>query len=1262
MKRGKLWGRLVSAAGLSLSIFLSSIGNVSTAYAMESNDALVLDETKENTESATDASSNEASDAEADNDTDEAITDASSKELSAENDGASESDSSFDEYDHTALPETDEITVTAAGELSTAKAELYTLAPREAREADNSLVTRDSIHDGAILHAFCWSFNTIADNMADIADAGYTAVQTSPINECLSTNPGMNLHGPDGMWYYHYQPTDWVIGNYQLGSRDEFKHMCDVADEYGVAVIVDILPNHTTPSTGNIAKALKEAAGGSEALYHTTGKIGGGYTDRLELTYYSMGGLPDVDTENTGFQQYFYEFLKDCVYLGADGFRIDTAKHISLPDDPVPSDYSDAGRNTFYPNMREALNDYSEEVGTKSYDELFVYGEVLQGTNDRLAAYQQYIGGTTASNYGSSLRSALSSGNLSVNRLLDYQIYDDTAYGSTYTADTEKLVTWVESHDNYMNDSESCWKSIDDDMVIMGWSIIAARDAGTPLFFSRPNNSSAENPYGDNLIGAAGSPIYKAPEVKAVNLFREKMGEADEYLSNPGGNIQTLMIERYNDTVQGAVIVNAAQTRTTISTETHLSDGIYPDQVEGSNAVFLVKDGVLSGSVEGEGVVVLSEKIDGTGKVISFYNNKNWNGVVARVDNAEETLDTIDENDGWFQVTVLDDEFTIRFESADGKEVSPEFQITAESGTFATPDSSELYYSKAETEEGLGIHTYPVYFFNTENWGSVYTYGWLDGGAQLFGGWPGTVAVNEGSGWYRADVKTTGEITAFNLIFNNGNGIQTVNVEGITPDSKDIYLAVDAEKSNGQLIVNRYEDKESAEKALGVSGSYTTAYFYNTEGWDKVCAYTWGATALGDWPGKELTQDEDGWYSVVLPAGPSEDLNIIFNNGNNGKQTNDMKISDMKYRFILNNGISYQKYGSKKDAMEAIAGAGDVTYETVYFYNEKADDANWKNVYLYVFGGTDGEYNNLVGTWPGKLMEKEEDSNWLRAEVPSKALESGTLTYIFNNGNGTQLDDNKNITSTKNYFTFSSRDSFASKEEVYSFLGISTDDPSAPEEPQEPEATLTKKYSKYYLVTEDGEKLTGFHEVDGILRYFAENTGVMAINKWVTVEDKKYRALDEGRIASNEIIREYGSDYYLGEDGVLVTGLFDYNGDKYYAKANGKIVKSGLLEIDGEYYIPDSDGRLMHDIKTEVYFSEYILGSDCKAVKGFTTYEGQRYYGKANGRVAKDYMFTVDGDTYYAKNDGTLAVSETITRFFKKYTFDENGKLISVGK
>ena len=34
--------------------------------------------------------------------------------------------------------------------------------------------------DDVILHAWCWSFNTIKENMKDIADAGYRYVQTSP--------------------------------------------------------------------------------------------------------------------------------------------------------------------------------------------------------------------------------------------------------------------------------------------------------------------------------------------------------------------------------------------------------------------------------------------------------------------------------------------------------------------------------------------------------------------------------------------------------------------------------------------------------------------------------------------------------------------------------------------------------------------------------------------------------------------------------------------------------------------------------------------------------------------------------------------------------------------------------------------------------------------------------------------------------------------------------------------------------------------------
>lgn len=108
-----------------------------------------------------------------------------------------------------------------------------------------------SEQDKVILHAWTWSLDTIANNMKLIADAGYDIVQTSPVQRCfVGDNGGRALFSQPGdsvmgKWYYYYQPTDWQIGNYMLGDRDQFKAMCDSAYKYGVKVIVDVLPNHT---------------------------------------------------------------------------------------------------------------------------------------------------------------------------------------------------------------------------------------------------------------------------------------------------------------------------------------------------------------------------------------------------------------------------------------------------------------------------------------------------------------------------------------------------------------------------------------------------------------------------------------------------------------------------------------------------------------------------------------------------------------------------------------------------------------------------------------------------------------------------------------------------------------------------------------------------------------------------------------------------------------------------------------------------------
>ncbi len=444
-----------------------------------------------------------------------------------------------------------------------------TSTPENVNTAENK--TADSIEAGTILQCFCWDFNTIKESMADIAAAGFTSVQTSPINECLEgENGGMELYG-NGKWYYHYQPTDFKIGNYQLGTREEFKAMCEEADKYGISVLVDVIANHTTPETDAVSQDLIEAGGGSlETLYHKGNANDlNNYSSRLDCTTYKMGGLPDINTERPSFQDYFFEFINDCIDCGADGFRYDTAKHIGLPDDPKEDD---GFENNFWEKAT---------MSVKNADSLFIYGEVLQGNNDRIKDYISAIGRTTASTYGSKIRSAVNNNVLSPGSVSDYWLGDIDP----------NVVTWVESHDNYINDGTAY--SYTNEQIILGWSIITARKDGTPLFFDRPYNSSMDNIWGMNRIGTQGDDFYKDSRVKAVNFFRTAMQGEEENLASPGDDTSALIIERGN---KGAVIVNTEGTLKT-GFEIGLADGTYVDRVD-NKTTYTVSNGKLTSDAD----------------------------------------------------------------------------------------------------------------------------------------------------------------------------------------------------------------------------------------------------------------------------------------------------------------------------------------------------------------------------------------------------------------------------------------------------------------------------------------------------------------------------------------------------------------------------------------------------------------------------------------------------------------------------------------
>lgn len=598
--------------------------------------------------------------------------------------------------------------------------------------ADINIHNKSNITDGTILHAWSWSFATIKDSMADIAAAGYTAVQTSPANAVVEGgNGGMQLMGK-GKWYYQYQPTDWTVGNYQLGTEDDFREMCAEADKYGISVIVDVVPNHTAGDISTVSKDLINAAGGLDKLFHAnyTKRIVN-YSSRIECTSYSLSGLPDVNTENPAFQDYFIAYLNRLIDDGADGFRYDTAKHIALPDDPQVDP--------------ELANNFWERVTTEitDADNIFNYGEVLQGDNDRIEAYIAAIGATTASDYGKQLRGFLIGEMLNAKMLTGFQ-----------AGDTENVVTWVESHDNYTDGSSA---SLDDSKILRGWAVIAAQGGGTPLFFDRPYGATGYDRWGSmNRIGAAGSPLYKDPAVAAVNRFRTAMTGEPTELSNAAENA-ALLISRGS---KGVTIVNSKALKDLeISAPTALPDGTYTDR-SGMNGEFTVSAGTITGSLRAGSIAVLYNE---------GYTEPKKLPVVS--------MDT--------DTFVIDEKLDVTLHLS-GAETG-NYLIDGEGSTFM--DGTKLTLSAgtkelrvyADNSDGRSLMTYyfterqivpagsEIGFTKPESWGdTIYTYIYNESGSSLKKNsvWPGEEMTLSEDGTYTYTLKD--EWDSALVIFSDG--------------------------------------------------------------------------------------------------------------------------------------------------------------------------------------------------------------------------------------------------------------------------------------------------------------------------------------------------------------------------------------------------------------------------------------------------------------------------------------------------------------
>lgn len=600
--------------------------------------------------------------------------------------------------------------------------------------ADSTL--RDKVGDGVMLHAFNWSYNTIKENLPAIAAAGYTTVQTSPVQQPKDYSTSGDV---TGQWWKLYQPISFHIAEESwLGTKDDLKSLCDEADKYGIKIICDIVSNHVANADETMPNIVSNQVKKYEPEFYKKRKTytrtytGDANDSSVQAVVQGhVSKCPDLVTNDTAVQGYIINLLKECIDCGVDGFRFDAAKHIETEDDGAyASDY--------WKNITTSASSYYTQ---KTGDDLYIYGEILNncGADRSYSSYTKYI-------------------NVTDNRTGDAVLYNVTR-GKASTAANPKYksgvaasnaVLWAESHDTYEGSSGSSGflntAGISDENVVKAWAIVASRKDSTALFFARPGTALMGNISTDST--------YKSTAVSEINKFHNLFVGQSEKLGSSGD------IAYVARGTSGIVLSNCNGTNASVSISgTGLADGKYTDTVSG--AEFTVANGVLTGSIGNTGVAVVYNGTT-TPKAINSVESGSFRG-----DTMTLTLSLENATSGTY---CLDDSTPVKFTGTTSIRIGSDYKpgetinltVTATDGvktssmvykyTKSTAQESGVYvFFNPATQKGWSA-PYQVYIYDeTTNKGTVYKNA----------NWPGeAMTLDPATGYYYYEVPKSSSISA----------------------------------------------------------------------------------------------------------------------------------------------------------------------------------------------------------------------------------------------------------------------------------------------------------------------------------------------------------------------------------------------------------------------------------------------------------------------------------------------------------------------
>ncbi len=193
----------------------------------------------------------------------------------------------------------------------------------------------------------------ITSKLSYVADLGVDAIWLSPFYRSPNKDGGYDIANPRDV-------------DPRFGELSDVKELIERANELGLKVLVDVVPNHFSDQHQWFQDALKAGSGSKErSRFHFydaksdgappnnwISLFGGPSWTQVEDGQYYLhlfdSSQPDLNWENADIAEDFEKTLRFWLDLGADGFRIDVAhglvKEDILKDHHNPQGLSDALR------------------------------------------------------------------------------------------------------------------------------------------------------------------------------------------------------------------------------------------------------------------------------------------------------------------------------------------------------------------------------------------------------------------------------------------------------------------------------------------------------------------------------------------------------------------------------------------------------------------------------------------------------------------------------------------------------------------------------------------------------------------------------------------------------------------------------------------------------------------------------------------------------------------------------------------------------